>query len=250
MKYDFESAAKAYTDAMVSDLSALITIDSERDTQHATADAPLGLGPAMALNSVLAMAQRDDFKTKNVENVAARIELGSGDQILGILGHVDVVPAGDGWQHSPFTPIVEGDRIYGRGAADDKGPVIAAYYALRILRDLNVPLNKQVHLILGTDEESEWYGMHRYMEREPVPDLGFSPDAEFPIINGEKGIVSFRLTQKHVAAAPAAITLLSFNAGIRPNMVPGRATAVLSGILPAYFEQQFRAYAGVNNLRF
>ncbi|WP_155286441.1 dipeptidase PepV [Lacticaseibacillus zhaodongensis] len=249
MKYDFESAAAAYQDAMVSDLSSLITIDSERDTDHATDTAPLGPGPAMALNSVIAMAERDGFTSKNVENVAARIELGSGSEILGVLGHVDVVPAGDGWVRPPFTPTIEGDRIYGRGTADDKGPVIAAYYALRILRDLNVPLSKQVHLILGTDEESEWYGMHRYMATQPVPDFGFSPDAEFPIINGEKGIVSFLLTQKHVAAAPAAITLLHFRAGIRPNMVPGRATAELQGELPDYLEAQLQAYAKVNHLQ-
>lgn len=248
MDYDFKTAAANYEDAMIADLKALVAIDSERDTANATTDAPLGPGPAQAIKHALAMAQRDGFTTKNVENVAGRIELGAGAEILGVLGHVDVVPAGEGWTTDPFKPEIKDGKMYGRGTADDKGPVIAAYYALKILRDLNVPLNKQVHMILGSDEESEWYGMDRYLASEPTPDFGFSPDAEFPIINGEKGIASFLVSQKRVAPKQAATTLTSFSAGIRPNMVPVSATATLAGTIPADFADQLQTFAMTNDV--
>ncbi len=120
MDYDFKTAAANYEDAMIADLKALVAIDSERDTDNATTDAPLGPGPAQAIKHALAMAQRDGFTTKNVENVAGRIELGSGNEILGVLGHVDVVPAGEGWTTDPFKPEIKDGKMYGRGTADDK----------------------------------------------------------------------------------------------------------------------------------
>lgn len=248
MTYDYKTAAKNYESAMIDDLSALIRIDSERDTAHATKDEPLGPGPAEALRHALAMAERDGFTTKNVENVAGRIEVGHGDDIVGVLSHVDVVPAGEGWETDAFTPVLKDGKIYGRGSADDKGPLIAAYYALRILRDLKVPLNKRVHLILGSDEESEWYGMERYLATQETPTLGFSPDAEFPIINGEKGIASFLVRQNRIAAKPAANTLVAFNAGIRPNMVPVSATALIGGDLPDGFADALQTFATANGV--
>ena len=116
---------------------------------------------------MLAIADRDGFTTKNIENVAGRIEFGSGDEIFGILGHVDVVPAGDGWETNPFEPVIKDGKIYARGSSDDKGPSIAAYYALKLLKDNDIKLNKKVHFIFGTDEESEWVGINRYLEVEP-----------------------------------------------------------------------------------
>jgi dipeptidase PepV len=248
MTYDYETAAKNYEAAMIDDLFALIRIDSERDTEHGSKDEPLGHGPAEALRHALAMAERDGFTTKNVENVAGRIEIGSGDDILGVLSHVDVVPAGEGWDTDAFTPVLKDGKVYGRGSADDKGPLIAAYYALRILRDLKVPLNKRVHLILGSDEESEWYGMDRYLATQETPTLGFSPDAEFPIINGEKGIASFLVRQNRVTAKPASHTLSAFTGGIRPNMVPVSATATISGQLPANFAAALQTFAQDNGV--
>jgi dipeptidase PepV len=194
------------------------------------------------------MAERDGFTTKNVENVAGRIELGQGDEILGVLGHVDVVPAGEGWNTDPFTPVIKDGKMYGRGTADDKGPTIAAYYALKILRDLNVPLSRRVHMILGSDEESEWYGMDRYMATEENPTFGFSPDAEFPIINGEKGIASFLVSQNRVTPKPSAATLTNFDAGIRPNMVPVSATATVAGTIPEDLADQLQTFAMTNEV--
>lgn len=243
MTINWQQEAEKLEPQLLSDLTTLLKINSERDTDHQTDEYPLGPGPAKALEAFLAIAQRDGFKTLNVDHVAGRIELGDGDEIFGLFGHVDVVPAGPGWQTDPFDPVIRDGKIYGRGTSDDKGPSIAAYYALKLIRDLKLPINKKIHFILGTDEESDWVGIHRYLETEPAPDFGFSPDAEFPIINGEKGIASFEIVQKPIAAATADLTLNHFSAGIRPNMVPQEAKAVISGPLPEAFVTQAEKWA-------
>ena len=217
---------------LLADLSTLLKIDSSRDVAHKTDEFPLGPGPAKALQAMLAIAERDGFETLNVDNVAGRIAYGEGEEIFGLFGHMDVVPAGPGWETDPFTPTEKAGRLYARGSSDDKGPSIAAYYALKMVRDLGLPVNKKIHFIIGTDEESAWVGINRYLETQPKPDFGFSPDAEFPIINGEKGIATFAITFKPQPVAASALTLTSFTAGLRVNMVPQSATATLTGTLP------------------
>ncbi|CAJ1194525.1 dipeptidase PepV [Companilactobacillus crustorum] len=219
MSIDWEKEVSHRSDELINDLSELVSIDSSRDTEHKTSDFPLGPGPAKALQTFLHFADRDGFKTKNVDNLAGRIELGDSDDAIAILSHVDVVPEGPGWKTNPFEPVIKDGNFYARGASDDKGPGLAAYYAMKIIKELNLPTKKSVQLILGTDEESEWVGINHYMEKEQLPETGFSPDAEFPAINGEKGIVSFKVN----FPAPTIGLIKQFNAGIRPNMVPQNA---------------------------
>ncbi|MFC6175204.1 dipeptidase PepV [Companilactobacillus huachuanensis] len=223
MSIDWEKEVSHRSDELINDLSELVSIDSSRDTEHKTSDYPLGPGPAKALQTFLHFADRDGFTTKNVDNLAGRIELGDSDDAIAILAHVDVVPEGPGWNTNPFEPVIKDGNFYARGASDDKGPSLAAYYAMKIIKELNLPTSKSVQLILGTDEESEWVGMNHYMEKETLPETGFSPDAEFPAINGEKGIVSFRVT----FPTPNISLVKNFVAGIRPNMVPQNAEADL-----------------------
>lgn len=248
MSINWEQEANAYKDDLMRDLIELLKIESVRDIEHKTADFPLGPGPAKALHKVLEFGQRDGFNTKNIKNVAGRIEFGQGDEILGVLAHVDVVPAGDGWETAPFEPVIKDGNIIARGTSDDKGPLIAAYYALKILKKLNIAPKQKIHFIIGTDEESEWVGLNEYLKDEPTPDYGFSPDAAFPIINGEKGIVSFVLTEKLTAAAPADYTLIRFQSGIRDNMVPHAATAVVKHAQDVAFEKAFQTYLTKNKL--
>ncbi|WP_416353086.1 dipeptidase PepV [Agrilactobacillus fermenti] len=248
MTINWQTAIQDYQDDLIRDLSELLAINSERDIEHKTSDFPLGPGPAKALQKMLAFAERDGFATKNINNVAGRIEFGSGDQILGVLGHVDVVPAGEGWQTDPFTPVIQDGKIIARGTSDDKGPVMAAYYALKLLKDQGFEPKQSIHFILGTDEESEWVGLHEYLEQEPTPDWGFSPDAEFPIINGEKGIVSFVLTQNLTHAEAGTYTLLTFKSGIRDNMVPHSAQARVQHDFDPDFEAAFDQYLSTNHL--
>jgi len=224
MSIDWEKEVSHRSDELINDLSELVSIDSSRDTEHKTSDFPLGPGPAKALQTFLHFADRDGFETKNVDNLAGRIEFGDNDDAIAILSHVDVVPEGPGWNTNPFEPVIKDGNFYARGASDDKGPGLAAYYAMKIIKELGLPTSKNIQLILGTDEESEWVGMNHYMEKETMPETGFSPDAEFPAINGEKGIVSFRVN----FPAPTITLVKSFVAGIRPNMVPQNAEAELN----------------------
>ncbi|MFD1472445.1 dipeptidase PepV [Companilactobacillus mishanensis] len=223
MSIDWEKEVSHRSDELLNDLSELLSIDSSRDIEHKTDDFPLGPGPAKALQTFLHFADRDGFSTKNVDNLAGRIEYGESKDAIAILGHVDVVPEGAGWNTNAFEPTIKDGRIYARGTSDDKGPSIAAYYALKIIKELKLPVSKSVHMILGTDEESEWVGMNRYMETEQMPETGFSPDAEFPVINGEKGIVSFDL-QFPVSKNGV---VKSFESGLRAKMVPQNATATI-----------------------
>lgn len=249
MTIDWQKEAEKYQDALLEDLQGLMRINSERDVEHKTADYPLGEGPAKALKAMLGLADRDGFTTLNVDNVAGRIEYGDGDEILGLFGHMDVVPAGPGWNTDPFEPVIKDGNLYGRGSSDDKGPSIAAYYALKMIKDLGLPVNKKIHFIIGTDEESEWVGINRYLETESAPDFGFSPDAEFPIINGEKGIATFKVSFKPIAPATADATLTGFEAGIRVNMVPQSATATITGSLPSDFSDQAQRFASEHGVK-
>lgn len=211
--------------ALFEDLFTLLRINSVRDDAQATAEAPVGPGPKAALAAFLAMAERDGFVTKNVDNLAGHAEFGAGDETLGVLAHVDVVPVDEYWTTDPFEPVIKDGRLYARGASDDKGPLMAAYYALKIIKELGLPVSKKVRFIVGTDEESGWQCMDRYFAVEPKPDFGFSPDAEFPIINGEKGMYSAKLMFPALSGK-----LTTFTAGQRENMVPAQAQAVLAAL--------------------
>lgn len=145
---------------------------------------------------MMELGKKDGFTAKEVGNVAGHLEYGQGEELVGVLGHVDVVPVGDGWTNGPFEPTLRDGKLYARGVADDKGPTIAGYYALKIIKELGLPLSRRVRIIIGSDEESGMSCVERYFETEEQPTLGFVPDAEFPIIHAEKGIseldVSFK----------------------------------------------------------
>jgi succinyl-diaminopimelate desuccinylase len=146
---------------------------------------------------------------------------------MGILAHLDVVPAGDGWVHEPFAGTMENGRFYGRGVTDDKGPALAALYAMRAVREAGIPLKHRVRLIAGCDEETGMTDMAWYHQHSDLPDYGFSPDAEYPLINIEKGGLTLLLTADADGIAGAQIPLYSMEAGERVNVVPGSATAVV-----------------------
>lgn len=216
-----------YENQMIDDLKGLLSIESVRDDSKASKDAPVGPGPRQALDYMYELAERDGFSTHDVDHIAGRIEAGQGEDVLGILCHVDVVPAGDGWDSDPFDPVVTDDAIIARGTLDDKGSTIAAYYAVKILNDMNVDWKKRIHMIIGTDEESDWKCTDRYFQTEEMPTLGFAPDAEFPAIHGEKGITTFDLIQDQINedVDEPDYELLNFESGQRYNMVPDHAEA-------------------------
>lgn len=237
-------------DELLDYLFRQLRIPSVREDDLATEEAPVGPGPKAALEDFLEMAREDGFETKQFGPWAGRVEIGSGEELLGILGHVDVVPVGSGWETDPFEPQIIDGKIYARGSSDDKGPTVGSYFAIKLLRDLGVEFNKRIHLIIGTDEESGWQCMDHYFQEAEMPDFGFSPDGNFPIINGEKGNVSAILSGRDSSAVDSEYHLTSLNAGLRPNMVPQDVEAVLTASdlqqVQAYLDKYLEATEGVS----
>ena len=211
---DFVKYANDNKNKFLEDLKELLKIDTVLIEQPEVKEAPFGYNLVKALDYMLELGKREGFVTKNIENVAGHIEYGEGEEVIGVLCHLDVVPTGDGWTYPPFEPTIVGDRIYARGSMDDKGACISSLYALKALKESGVKLNKKIRLIFGTDEETGSRGIKRYLELEQMPDLGFSPDADYPLIYGEKGILSFDLLGE------VNEEIIEFTAGDRYNVVP------------------------------
>lgn len=229
MTIDFRAEVDKRKDDLMEDLFGLLRINSERDDSKVNDKHPFGPGPVKALEYFLDLAKRDGYKTRNIDNYAGDFEFGQGDEVLGIFAHLDVVPAGSGWDTDPYEPVIKDGKLYARGSSDDKGPTMACYYALKIIKELNLPVSKRVRFIVGTDEESGWDDMAYYFAYNGLkdPDFGFSPDAEFPIINGEKGNIT---TYLHFEGKNDGVfSLASFNGGLRENMVPESASASFTG---------------------
>lgn len=172
--------------------SELIKFESISDEN--AKDFPFGEECSKALNYILEVGKSMGFKTKNINNYCGYIEFGEGKDLVGIIGHLDVVPAylEDGWSTSPFSPTIRDGKLFGRGSIDDKGPVVASLYAMKAIKDSS-KVSKRVRLILGLNEEKSWKCINYYKEHEEWPSIGFSPDANFPAIFAEKGIMSIVL---------------------------------------------------------
>jgi succinyl-diaminopimelate desuccinylase len=225
----------ALAEEMIGQLRALIAIRSV--TAPEEEGAPFGAGVQAAFEHMLALAREDGFTVENADNCGGHIEFG-GDaadmpgetsETLGILVHLDVVPEGNGWSCDPFLGKRADGRVYGRGATDDKGPAVACYYAMKALKESGFAPAKRVRLILGLDEETGWNGMARYLARFGPPDFGFTPDADFPAIHGEKGILIFELAKKLSRTTAKGLELRKLSGGSAANMVADYARAVVRG---------------------
>ncbi|RHW40796.1 dipeptidase PepV [Neobacillus notoginsengisoli] len=213
---------------LIEDTQKLLQIKSVLDEEAVSVEAPLGEGIKEALDFMLNLGEKDGFTVMNTDNLAGHIEMGEGKELVGILCHVDVVPEGDGWTSDPYSAEIRDGKIFARGALDDKGPTMAAYYGMKLISELGLPLKKRVRMIIGTDEESNWRCVSRYFETEEMPGLGFAPDADFPIIFAEKGISDFDLVQNETPAeedGQPQVEVLQFQSGRRYNMVPDYAKA-------------------------
>ncbi|MCR5370686.1 MAG: Sapep family Mn(2+)-dependent dipeptidase [Clostridium sp.] len=218
---------RKHKDEMVSDIIELCRINSER--MPYSNRMPFGRGTAQALRMASDMGERYGFSVRNYDNFVGTIDLNDKEPQLDILAHLDVVPAGEGWTVTkPFNPVVKDGRIYGRGTADDKGPAVAALYAMRAIKDLGIPVSKNCRLILGTDEESGSTDILHYYHEEPEAPMTFSPDAHFPVTNVEKGRLAGEIsgTFRESEELPR---IISVDAGIRYNVVPDRAECVIEG---------------------
>ena len=198
------------TDEMLTNLGRLVAIDSQLGTP--AEGKPFGEGPAKVLEEALKIADELGFKTVNLDNYCGYAEMGEGEEIVGIAGHLDIVPVGGDWTYDPFKLTREGDHVYGRGTTDDKGPVLEALYAMKLLRDSGVKLNKRVRLIMGCNEETGSKCMEHYNEVAEEVSCGFTPDANFPCIHGEKGMAMMTAYSKNTK-------IISMNGGFVSNAV-------------------------------
>ena len=185
-------------------------------------EAPFGEECKKVLDFVLNLGNEMGFKTKNIDGYCGYIEFGEGEEMLGIIGHLDVVPAHieDGWTSSPFKAEVRDNKIYGRGTIDDKGPVIASLYAMKAVSE-NMKLGKRVRLIIGLNEEKDWECINYYKRNEELPTISFSPDGNFPCIYAEKGIITIRLEHEYKLNLGEIIEISSSDNAI--NVVPKTA---------------------------
>ncbi len=209
---DIKTVVNNYQQELIDKLSDLVSVNSEAGTP--LPDAPFGAGPRDVLIKALAMLDADGFKTVNLDNYIGYAEWGTGDKTIGIIGHLDIVPAHkeDGWNTDPFKAEIIDGVMYGRGVADDKGAVVASMIALKALRDLGVEPKKRIRLIMGTNEETGSKGLAYYVEKEGHIDLGFTPDGDFPGVHGEKGMISAVYRSK-------ATNLISIQGGTASNIV-------------------------------
>lgn len=217
---------------MILNLQNLVRIPSVYE-KSSNPEFPFGENTVKALNYVLDLCNKLGFRTKNLDNYCGYIEFGSGDELIGIVGHLDVVPEGENWTYSPFVAQIVDNKIYGRGAIDDKGPVIASLYAMKAVMDYcndnSIVLNKRVRLILGLNEENDWKCIDYYKQHEEIPSIGFSPDADFPCIYAEKGLISPFLIMDYSIFKDKDIVLTNIASNNNPlNVVPKYCSCVIS----------------------
>ncbi|MEG0829935.1 MAG: dipeptidase PepV [Anaerovoracaceae bacterium] len=211
---------------MLATLGELIKLKSV--VAESKEDMPFGEDVHKAFSYMLKKGRDNGFKTKNVDNYGGHIDFpGEEGGVMGIVGHLDVVPEGTGWIHEPYGGEQIDGMIYGRGTMDDKGPVVASFYAMKAIKEAGIKLDKTVRLVLGLDEETNWIGMEHYLSKVEPPDFGFTPDGDFPAIHGEMGILVFEIAKKLAKSTDKGLELRTVRGGNAANMVPDNCRAVI-----------------------
>ena len=215
-----------YREEMMETVQKWVRIPSVKG--EAENGAPFGAQARRALDTAMEDCEKFGLKTQIFDGYAGHADLGEGStrDALAILAHLDVVPVGDGWVRDPFGAQRIDGKIFGRGTSDDKGPAVAALYAMRAVKEAGVPLRRKVRLILGCDEECGSSDMAYYKKVTEMPRSGFSPDADYPVINIEKGGSHIRFTGE---MSGDGLQVLSMQVGERANVIPGFASALVEG---------------------
>ncbi len=224
---DFSASDKYIDDNasdFVSDLASLIKIPSKKGAPKD--GCPFGQAPAEALAQMTAIAESAGFNVKNHENYILECNFNDKETALGIIAHLDVVPEGSGWSSDPFTLTEKDGVLFGRGVMDDKGPALAAFYALKALKAQGASLSKNVLLLFGADEESGMEDLEYYRNKFSLPPMMLSPDGAFPVINVEKGLCQINFEKKYASDGG----IKSVKAGSVVNAVPDHAEAFIEGI--------------------
>ena len=206
--------------AQIEDLKALVRIPSVSRGDPAEEGKPFGKTVYEALQAALAIARRLGLKAWDVDGYCGVVEYGEGEEVLGILAHLDVVPEGEGWSVPPYSATEKDGRIIGRGTLDDKSPALSAIYALAAAKECGLEMKRRVRVILGCDEEIGSLGVEHYLKVEGQPTLAFTPDAEYPVVNSEMGIMHTTY-EKHYPSQ------LRIDCGTAANVIPGVIRAEL-----------------------
>lgn len=226
---DSVTVMEKYFDQIVQSTVEILQFDSS--LKPAVDGCPFGKETADCLAYFLNLAQSMGFETRNYDNYVGEVLFGEGKDFA-ILAHLDVVPAGSGWKYPPFGGVINDDpsdggvlgtKIWGRGAMDDKAPAIVCLYALKALKDAGITPKRTFKLIVGCNEESGWKCIEHYNKVAVMPEEGFTPDADFPAIYAEKGILHF--TTRFAINEPPMTAL---SAGERVNMVCDRTCLTLT----------------------
>lgn len=221
-------------DEVVTLLQKLIRIDSQ---QRAIEDGcPFGKGAKEALDITLDYCRKLGFRTKNIDNYAGWAEVGEGKELIGIPLHLDIVPEGNGWSVDPFGGEIIDGVIYGRGAVDNKGPAAMLIHVVNNIKEEFTDLEKRIRLIFGTNEESGMECIKYYLKSgEEVPTSGFTPDAKYPLVNGEKGRLHILIKKRINTDTKRCYVKL--NGGTRANMVPSECSAKIYNVKPEEIEK-------------
>ena len=206
-----------YWDDILRDLKEIIAVPSVAVPQ--AGPYPFGKDAAAAIDKAMALCARYDLTAKNCDYYAMHAEIGEGEENAVVMAHLDVVPAGEGWESDPFTMTIRDGFAYGRGVSDNKGPAIVALHCLRALRDAGVVGKRKLRVVLGSAEEIGMEDMGYYFAREQKPTMGFTPDASYGLCHCEKGLFRFAVT------GPVGERIRSFRAGTVVNAVPYKAEA-------------------------
>ena len=211
----------SYKDELIKSLIDMLNIPSFNI--DATTEYPFGENIDKALNKILDTSCSLGLNATYKDGYYGFADYGEGEDLLAILGHIDVVPFGnlDEWTLSPYTPGFIENKLIGRGVMDNKGPLIICLYALKSLLDEGFTPSKRIRFIFGTDEERSWKGMKKYAEAEEIPTLGFTPDSAFPLVNAEKGLYQFRLFCNRKNE-------FNMSGGSAANSVPALASVIIN----------------------
>ena len=228
-KEQLDAYLDAHKEEMLEDLKRLIRINSQKG--EALPGKPFGEGPAKVLADASEMISGHGFSVTNYDNYCITADFNDREKQLDILAHLDVVPVSpqDWTVTQPFEPLIRDGRIYGRGTCDDKGPAVAALYAMRAVKECDIDLKKNVRLILGADEECGSSDLVYYYSKESEAPMTFTPDASFPVINTEKGRLEKRFFKEFPEPAQEG-DIVEFHSGTAVNIVPAKAMAVVKGL--------------------
>ena len=241
---NFKQIVENNKELIIKKTQAVIQIPSVLDESSSSEDAPFGIKIKEALDYMMNLAKEDGFETALDGGYAGHVNYGNKDgKVIGVLCHLDVVPEGTDLLYPPYSAEIVDGKMYGRGTTDDKGPTMAAYFALKFIKDAGIKLKNQIRIIFGTDEETGWRGIAHYLQNFPMPDMGFAPDASFPLIYGEKGRMSYDLT---LNSWDDDDILVSISGGERYNVVLEEVKAIIKKDLT----NEFASYAKDNNLEY